>query len=107
MQLPTLRNNLIARWQNARDAIAQWWQNALERAGMANTEKANQLDDGFLPDFCSTSVVVNVVVIAEIFALVATLLTNPISFNILNDLILKSVFVQWIALASVAALCYS
>lgn len=66
---------------------------------------AQDVDDGFLPDFCSLPVVLNVVIIAEMFAFMATLITRRISINILEDLMLISLFVQWIALASVATLC--
>jgi two-component system, LytTR family, sensor histidine kinase AlgZ len=64
-------------------------------------------DDGFLPDFCSAPVVVNVVIIGEMFAFMATLITRRISVNILEDLLLISLFVQWVGLTSVAALCYA
>lgn len=60
----------------------------------------------FLPDFCSGSMVGNIVILAEFFALVVTILSQPLSANIFNDLLMISIFVQWIALTSVAVLCW-
>ena len=60
----------------------------------------------FLPDFCSGSMVGNVLILAEFFALVVTILSQPLSANIFKDLLLISIFVQWIALTSVALLCW-
>lgn len=64
-------------------------------------------DQGFLPNFCQGPVILNIVIIAEMLAFVVTLVTRRISLNLLEDLALISLFVQWIALASIAALCYA
>jgi two-component system sensor histidine kinase AlgZ len=60
---------------------------------------------GFLPNFCRGEMLINVVVIAELLALVVTLVTRRISLNIFQDLLLISLFIQWIALSSAGAVC--
>ncbi len=62
-------------------------------------------DGGFLPNFCSGLTLLNVVVIAEMLAIVITLVTRRISASMFEDLFLISIFVQWIALTSAAAMC--
>lgn len=62
-------------------------------------------DGGFLPDFCNGLTLLNVVVIAEMLAIVVTLVTRRISASMFEDLFLISIFVQWIALTSAAAMC--
>lgn len=59
----------------------------------------------FLPDFCAAPVVINVAIIAEMLAIVITLVTRRISLSLFEDLLLISLFVQWIALTSVAVVC--
>jgi two-component system, LytTR family, sensor histidine kinase AlgZ len=90
-----------------RGNVSVWLRGVADRLGLLPGAAASAADDAFLPDFCSAPVVVNVVVIAEIFAFIATLITRRISFSIIEDLALISLFVQWIALGSVAALCYT
>ena len=58
----------------------------------------------FLPDFCGLRVVFAVVVIGEMLALVLTLAAAP-GGDRWADLGLASLFVQWAALTSTAALC--
>lgn len=97
MELLTVRNNVQA-----------WLRTAAEFVGLAPAPtRISEGDDGFLPDFCSVPVVLNVVIIAEMFAMVTTLITRRISANLIEDLLLISLFVQWIALASIAALCHT
>ena len=69
---------------------------------------ASQKDaaESFLPNFCQGEMIVNVLVIAEMFALVITLVTEQISVNLFFDLFIISLFIQWIALTSVATLCF-
>ncbi len=67
---------------------------------------ASQLTEpGFLPDFCRGEMVINVVVLAEFLAIVATIITPPLTTNIFQDLFYISLFLQWIALTSIGALC--
>ncbi|MBI3778115.1 MAG: histidine kinase [Gammaproteobacteria bacterium] len=63
----------------------------------------------FLPNFCTGEVVFNVVVVAEMLAIVINLIIprNFLSPTILQDLLLISLFIQWVALAGTAALCYT
>ncbi len=91
-----------------RNSMHSWLRTVTEFVGLTQpTTPEAQADDGFLPDFCSAPVVMNVVIIAEMFAFVTTLITRRISFSILEDLLLISLFVQWIAISSIAALCYT
>lgn len=62
-------------------------------------------DEGLFPNFCQAAVILNVVLIAEMLAFVVTLVTRRISLTLVQDLALISLFVQWIALTSIAALC--
>jgi two-component system sensor histidine kinase AlgZ len=59
----------------------------------------------FLPNFCRGRAIGGIVLIAEMLAVVVTLVTRRISANLFQDLLLISLFVQWIALASAASLC--
>jgi two-component system sensor histidine kinase AlgZ len=64
-------------------------------------------DSGLLPDFCSGWIVFNVVVVAEMIAIVLSLMLPDglMGPNSLIGLLLVSVFVQWVALAGTAVLC--
>ncbi len=67
---------------------------------------ASQLQDpGFLPDFCRGEMVINVVVLAEFLAIVATVITPPLTASVFQDLFYISLFLQWIALTSIGVLC--
>ncbi len=67
---------------------------------------ASQLTDpGFLPDFCRGEMVINVVVLAEFLAIVATIITPPLTTSVFQDLFYISLFLQWIALTSIGVLC--
>ena len=69
---------------------------------------ASDLDEShFLPNFCRGRAVFGIIAIAELLAIVITLITRRISENLFQDLLLISLFVQWIALASAATLCAS
>jgi two-component system sensor histidine kinase AlgZ len=86
----------------ARELLTKW----LARVERVSTTKAPAPPESrFLPDFCSANMVLNVIVIAEMLAFVVTLTTRRISLSVLQDLLLISIFVQWIALTSVAILC--
>ena len=92
-----------------KDTIHGWWRSfttGLE-LGLFPQLDAETRDSDFLPDFCNAAVIINVVIVAEMLALVITLVTRRISFNLLQDLLLISLFIQWIALTGVAVLCYA
>lgn len=78
-------------------------------AGLKNTEwskeKTPEEMSGFLPNFCKGDMIINIIVIAELLALAVTLVTPRITQNIFWDLLLVSIFIQWIALSSAVALC--
>ena len=62
-------------------------------------------DTHFLPNFCRGNAIGGIVLIAELLAVVITLVTRRISTNLFQDLLLVSLFVQWIALSGAATLC--
>jgi two-component system, LytTR family, sensor histidine kinase AlgZ len=91
-----------------RQSALTWFRSATDFVGLTQAPPAaGDTEEGFLPDFCSAPVVMNVVIIAEMFAFMTTLVTRRISLNIVEDLLLISLFIQWVALTSVAALCYT
>ena len=75
--------------------------------GTQETIRDQEAGSGFLPEFCNGWVVFNVVVIAEMLAIVITLVTRRIFETPLHDLLYISILVQWIALGCTAALCYT
>ncbi|MBI3546014.1 MAG: histidine kinase [Gammaproteobacteria bacterium] len=79
----------------------QHWLPAERPPGEATTE--------FLPNFCSGEVLFNVAVVAEMLAIVINLIIprNFLSPTVLQDLLLISLFIQWVALAGTAVLCYT
>ncbi len=64
-------------------------------------------NSSFLPDFCGVRMVFVVVLIGELLALVLTLAEASNIQNGTSSLALKSLFIQWVALSSVAVLCVS
>jgi len=60
---------------------------------------------GFLPDFCTLRSLLIIIISAELLTMVLTLSTDIVSSGLLHELSLRSLFVQWIALASTAVLC--
>ena len=87
-----------------KDRLTGWWR-AAAAALRPSATNAEARDGGLLPNFCHGTVIVSVALIAEMLAFVITLVTRRISLTLLEDLLLISMFVQWIALTSVAALC--
>ena len=62
----------------------------------------------FLPDFCAVRTVFVVVLIAELLALVLSLAeTHLVLLEDTSDFAMKSLFIQWAAISSIAALCIS
>jgi two-component system sensor histidine kinase AlgZ len=66
-------------------------------------------DTDFLPNFCSGWIVFNVVVVAELLAILITLVMprGIVSLSAGQDFFFVSLFVQWVALAGTAALCHT
>jgi len=60
---------------------------------------------GLIPNFCQGEMIWHVVVLAELLAVVATIVTPPLTQSLFGDIFLISLFLQWIALTSVSALC--
>lgn len=66
---------------------------------------ATPVDEGFLPNFCRGPIVLYVIVVAQFLAIAITVISPPLTESMFLDLFLVSLFVQWIALASVSVLC--
>jgi two-component system sensor histidine kinase AlgZ len=62
--------------------------------------------NNFLPDFCASQVVFFVVLVTELLAFTLALATPAFPQNFWMSLALISVFMQWVALFSIAALCW-
>jgi two-component system sensor histidine kinase AlgZ len=69
------------------------------RAGTGRT------DESFLPDFCSLSTALTLVVSSELLAFVLTLADSSPEYGFWSDLGLRSLFIVWIALSSGFLLC--
>lgn len=69
----------------------------------ASTERDGGAD--FLPDFCSAPVALVVILIAQLLAFLIVLARSPFDAGFWVSLGVISLFLQWIALCSAAALC--
>ena len=101
MELASKTSLLLDRLRGGARAVKQ---RLLPAPEVAPGEKAE-----FLPDFCTGEVVFNVVVVAEMLAIVINLVIprNFLSPTVMQDLLLISIFIQWVALAGTAVLCYT
>jgi len=70
-------------------------------------ENKNNDDSFFLPDFCNVKMVFAVVIIGELLAFILVLSPFSNSGDHWGDLSIISLFIQWVALSSAAALCIS
>lgn len=68
-------------------------------------DKYSDPDGGILPNFCSGWVVFNVIVIAEMLAIVIALASSRFFPDAIKFLLYTSILLQWIALVSAGALC--
>lgn len=91
-----LRDRILPR---AADTTS-WLLRIIAPAPLPHSEDAH-----FLPNFCGGRSIGGIVLIAEMLAIVITLVTRRISDNVFQDLLLVSLFVQWIALTGAAVLC--
>jgi len=66
----------------------------------------SRFDGLFLPDMCSIRILLLVIIVAELLAFIITLAASDMG-KVWLDLGLISLFVQWVALSSVLALCLS
>jgi len=78
--------------------------NALDTVrGWLRPTEADEHD--FLPDFCSAWTVFNVMVLAELLAIIVSLVGQRLTASVFADLFMVSLFVQWVALSTTGALC--
>jgi len=66
---------------------------------------AGRAAESFLPDFCSLSTALTLVISSELLAFVLTLADSSSDYGFWSDLGLRSLFIVWIALTSGAVLC--
>jgi two-component system, LytTR family, sensor histidine kinase AlgZ len=77
----------------------------MRRAARTATEHAEERTQLYLPNFCSASAVLTIVVICELTALLLALARNQAVLGFWSDLGLTSMFLLWIALCGAAMLC--
>ncbi|MBW8053892.1 MAG: sensor histidine kinase [Nitrospira sp.] len=90
-------------------ALQSWIRNATSRLdasapdGLSPAVESGQI----LPDFCRGWIIFNVIVMAEMLAIVITLVVPRyiVSPYLLQNLLLISLYVQWVALSGTAVLC--
>jgi two-component system sensor histidine kinase AlgZ len=104
MELATKSRLFLERLKMSQRAVVQYLDRKLPSAASVPDEKTQ-----FLPNFCTGEVVFNVVVVAEMLAIVINLIIprNFLAPTVLQDLLLISLFIQWVALAGTAVLCYT
>jgi two-component system sensor histidine kinase AlgZ len=104
MELSEKNRLRLARVKNGFARIEQRLDALLPPAAAPSEKNAE-----FLPNFCTGWVVFNVVVVAEMLAIVINLVIprNLLSSSPFQDLLLISLFIQWVALAGTTALCYT
>ena len=72
----------------------------------AGAEQAKEdVDGGILPNFCNGWVIFNVIVIAEMLAIVISLVTGRFFTSPITWLLYISLLVQWVALVGAGVLC--
>lgn len=88
-------------------AVYTWLRSVSRRLDADEGAAAVTEEAEFLPNFCSGWIVFNVIVIAEMLAIVITVVIPRyiISPYLLQNLLLISIFVQWVALSGTAVLC--
>ncbi len=89
------------------ETVYTWLRSVGRRLETSDGDATVIEDAQFLPNFCTGWIVFNVVVIAEMLAIVITLVIPRyiISPYLLQNLLLISIFVQWVALSGTAVLC--
>ncbi len=92
-----------------KSSLHGWIRNVTRRldAGVPDEDGLAVESAQFLPDFCRGWIIFNVIVMAEMLAIVITLVLPRyiISPYLLQNLLLISIYVQWIALSGTAILC--
>lgn len=92
-----------------KNSLLSWLRNAAKKFSLDAIDlKELNRDDHFLPNFCEARMVVSVIIIAELLAVVISLIMtvpNLYFSNYFQALLQLSVFIQWIALSCAAGLC--
>ncbi len=89
------------------DAMREWVRSAARQLDHDTVFSRTDMDGEILPNFCEARTILSVVIVAQMLAILIALVTRRISVNLFHDLLLISLFVQWIGLASAGALCVS
>jgi len=91
--------------------LQQWRHRTKNRLSslIADAEAMDTVDSEFLPNFCRGWVLFNAIIMAELLAILVTLLMprGLISESAIGDFFLISLFVQWVAITGTAVLCYT
>jgi two-component system sensor histidine kinase AlgZ len=90
-----------------KDAMRQWVRSAARQLDHDTVFSRADAEGEILPNFCEGRTILSVVIVAQMLAILITLVTRRISLNVFQDLLLISLFVQWIGLASAGVLCAS
>jgi two-component system sensor histidine kinase AlgZ len=90
-----------------KDAMREWIRSAARQLDHDTVFSRADAEGEILPNFCEGRTILSVVIVAQMLAVLITLVTRRISLNIFQDLLLISLFVQWIGLASAGVLCAS
>lgn len=72
-----------------------------------NEETSDREAQVFLPDFCAPSIILVVLLVAELVAILLTLAANPAAGAFLTELAKVSLFTVWLALLGSAVMCVS
>ena len=91
-----------------KNILANWVRNTAEKLTHDDIGTGLETDSHFLPNFCETNMVIRVVVIAELLAIVISLVMsvpNLFFASYFEALLQISIFIQWIALSSALCLC--
>jgi len=62
-------------------------------------------DDALIPDFCNGGVIINVALIAQLIAIIISVVSPPPESDPIKQFLLHSLYVQWVGMASAIALC--
>ena len=70
-----------------------------------STNKLDQTNECFLPDFCNSETILRLILVLELMAMVLALSSAEESSGLFIHLALISMLIQWIGLTSAALLC--
>lgn len=90
-----------------RNAMREWVRSAARQLDHDTVFSRADVDGEILPNFCEARTILSIAIVAQMLAILIALVTRRTPVNLFHDLLLTSLFVQWIGLASAGALCVS